>query len=88
MNVNDSILIDNDLIFLIDENSSDNKPDSKKIVLLSNTAVLFETLIFNILISGKLSQTTIKTEYKPKFIKFYKILFAIIFLRTLIKQHK
>lgn len=81
-------MIDNDLIFLIDVYSSDNKSNSKKFVLLSNTTVLFETSIFNRLISGKLSQTNIKTKCKPKFIKFYKNLFAILFLRVWTKHHK
>lgn len=42
LNVNDSILIDNDLIFLIDVYPSDNKSNSKKFVFLSNTAVVLE----------------------------------------------
>ena len=88
LNVNDSILIDNALIFLIDLYSNDNKLNSKKFVLLSNTAVVFEKSIFNRLISGKLSQTTIKTKCKPIFIKFYKKLFAILFLRAWTKHHK
>ena len=81
-------MIDNALIFLIDLYSNDNKSNSKKFVLLLNTAVVFEKSIFNRLISGKLSQTTIKTKCKPKFIKFYKNLFAILFLRAWTKHHK
>ena len=62
LNVNDSILIDNDLIFLIDVYPSDNKSNSKKFVFLSNTTVVFEKSIFNRLISWQIILNNYKNQ--------------------------